>query len=454
MFKTNPPSQPRETYRPAFIPALPFPLADLPEPDEVRGLAPGLLEDNAIPEAELRQEMQERLWPLLATATLFSLGVHLVALLPFDWAFVGSILAGLLSAILYFYLAPQRRLLAFLARLCCPTLLIVPAHFLANTLLVQRASASFWLTLLALVLLYGLFTPAHPIRFWWDYLFCAMWLKPTTRLAQWNIILGQADARFKWLLKTIGRNLVFALAVLFVVVVTADHSSRRAVFFLLVIGLCFSDFCRPQVWKAFWRLMSHDLTYPGTPIPGNHIPRASLRQRWWFFGATLVTLQLALSTGLTVYFPAEIVHRPHVPSVTAPPVAASPSPSRLPDWRKKGGKHKPTPPALPSPPALPPTPAPNANTYDGMRKFFLATWEAKSITAQGLFDFLLFPLFCAAVLPLLLMLAALRGFVLDAERLEAHLATLDERDERSEWQWYVDRLQDEADESEEANEEE
>jgi hypothetical protein len=387
------------------------------------------------------------LWPLLATTTLVSLGVHLVALLPLDGAFIGSILVGLLGAILYFYFAPQRRLLMFLARLCLPPLVLVPAHILANHWLVHRAPASFWLTLLALVLLYGLFLPAHPIRFWWDYLFCAMWLKPATRRQQWRIIGGEGAERLKWLLKIVARNLLFAGALLFVVVVTAGNSSRRAVLFLFLMALCFSDFCRPQVWHAFWRVLSHALTYPGTPIPGNHIPRATLRQRWCYFGATLITLQLALSTGLTVYFPSELVNRPAAPVIAPLAPASSQTPATGKSTRGKKSKGKSS--SLPSPTPVPkPTPAPNVNTYEGMSKFFQATWEAKSISAQGFFDFLLFPFFCAAVLPLLLMLAALRGFVLDAAQLEAHLETLDARDERPEWQWYVDRLQEETEEEE------
>ena len=83
-----------------------------------------------------------------------------------------------------------------------------------------------------------------------------------------------------------------------------------------------------------------------------------------------------------------------------------------------------------------------------MQKFVQATWDAKTISLQGAFDFLLFPLCCAFCLPPLLFLAALRGFLLEAERLAVHLTTLDGRASRTEWQWYVDRLHGELDESE------
>lgn len=415
----------------------------LPTTEQLQGNELAHREDMAVSEDELWGEIRERIVCFIAVTTLGTFAIHFVALVPFWWALTGACIVGALLALGYLIWSAEVRLLRVFLALIVPPLSVLPAYFLAAGFLSQRNMASLILTALALALLFSAWFSAHPIAFWRQWLLCAEWLKPETRHQFWQMLREDDSYAGRVMIKLI-RNGIFAIFVLLSVVYLAGYSTRRAAFALLLIGFFFTDF-RP--WRAYFalrRVLSRALTYTGreSGAAGVWIPKASLQKRVWFAGATVVILHLALSTGLTLYAPTQLV---------APkPLVPAPTPTPTPSSKKKTSRVK----ALPSPSpsqALakaqpeqkeqPLSVGPTTDTYAGVRTFLRASWRSRSISMQGVFDFLLFPLLCAFILPNLLLLASLRGVLLESEQMEERMAELDDPGSRTQWQWSIDRLQ-------------
>lgn len=408
----------------------------------MRGMELAYREDNARSAADRWRLMAEPLLLGLVLLTAGTLALHLVGLLPLSWALLGGVGLGVCLALAQVLWADEVRASRVLLALIVPPVAVLPASVLATRFLAHRGFASLVLTLAALALLNSAWYHAHPLAFWREWLLCADWLTPATRHAFWDRWQARDEYATRAPMK-MARNGIFALLVVGCVVGLGGSSARLAALALFAVGLFFTDFRPWRVARALQRILAYAFTYTGqeSGAAGVFRPAASLRQRVWFAGLTLALLHLALSTGLTLYLPTQLV----VP----PPVVAAPVPSPPVKKATPTGRKRPAP--SPSPSAsLPALPAPTMpsqwlaetpDTYAGVRAFLRATWQAQTLSFQGVFDFILFPLLCAVVLPHLLLLAALRGFCLEADEIEAFLTDLDDPAGRTEWQWRVDRLQ-------------
>jgi hypothetical protein len=153
--------------------------------------------------------------------------------------------------------------------------------------------------------MYGVSRAAHPIKFYQEWLFAAPHLRSQTREQRRGIIEGGV---FRQLFAVSVRSVIGVL-LLFLIVFAPPYSPMYAVVLVVVLSLFLTDFRPWRTYQLALRVFAHHLTYGenSSGAPGVWIPEASARFRRRAVGATVFLFYLALSTGLCLYFPSDLV---------------------------------------------------------------------------------------------------------------------------------------------------
>lgn len=319
------------------------------------------------------------------------------------------------------------------------------------TLRVRPFSAGL-LAAFSLWAIYDMDSKAHPYTFCREYLFAAGHLAPETRrnrdaILEMNPLLNIAA-------------LLMVAVVFYLVVFYAAHSPVYAIAALYFLAMCFNLWMPRRTWELAKEFIPRHLDYgrnysgaPGVWVPGEH----RFYRRFSLF-ATVLMFYVALSTGLYLYFP--IDYAPPVEQAESaqqqqqqPSPTPTATPAAIANGRKPGRDDaqliKITPPLPPSQSgpkrpvfwaeAFPAAFSQNVFTHKRLIDFAKYVWKTRDFDLRILVLYVLFPLLVSFTLPPLLLLGLCRPFLGHLKRLEKEIDQMD-RDGRTPWQCYVDKL--------------
>lgn len=376
-------------------------------------------------EGRTSEELYELVWLDIfrfGTITSFLIFfIHFIGpLIPFSVALIIGVIAGIVRAVRTFFSAPSdwdfwTKVWRILVAFVLPQLLVIGAALLA-IFLAWRPVASTVLATVSLVFMFSTWAKHHPIYFYREWLFTAPHLKPETRRKRHWIIQG-SETSAGHRTYTIGRSFVkifvTLLTVLFLIVVVPAYSPSLAIVLIFLYALFLNDFNPLRAWGLAKPVLSRFLTY-GEDLSGAAgvwIPETSVTWRRRLVMATVFTFYLSLSSGLCLYFPSDIVAQ----RLQGPQSVTDVKSVYRMVWDQ------------------------NSDTHEGRRALFSAMWRTKTLTLRITVYYFVLPFVLAMILPNLLILGLFRMLLLRSEELREKVEGLD-RDRRTEWQWYVDRL--------------
>lgn len=284
------------------------------------------------------------------------------------------------------------------------------------------ASALFGTT--AIAILFSTWDELHPIMFYREWLFTAPHLRPETKADRDRIIRGGIPSKGK----RFGLMLAVVAPVLILIVVVPAYSPSLAILLVFVFALYLNDFRPWQTWAIAKEVLARYLTYGDelSGAAGSWIPAATVKRRRRAARWTVFLFYLAVSAGLCLYFPSDLVHKNL--QTGAPKAGKTTEPSDF--WQVIGQT---------SDSVLKTVFERNTDTHEGRRELFRAMWTTKSVNLRLILLYFVLPFLLAIFLPNFLILGMFRHQLLQCEALREKVASLD-RDKRTEWDWYVDRL--------------
>ena len=452
----------------------------LPPPEQLSGMSLCYREEPESEEALCRSvQLELILFALLSSLAAFL--IHFIGpVIPFRLAFPAALLVSVALVLALIRFPARRSLKAILKGFFLPPV-AVSAAFLLSQLLASRPLAAFALGGVSLLLCCLPAGELHPLRFYREWLFAAPHLKPETRARRRSVWTRDALSLLTCsgsALATLLVTLAMSAAILFLIVIGAAWSPELATLALLLLGLVMTDFNPWGTWRLARRVLARSLTYGRhlSGAPGVWRPETTLRERRRTAASAVFLFHLALSTGLCLYLPADLVaagaRGPGQSDETLSHALGerlSPAQARATLFAADRG--------LPAGIAEL-LAARHADTHEGLRSIRDGVRRAWRLSAGGFLSFFVLPFALALVLPNLTLLALLRPLLLRAETLRSRieggpedplsaagrslltaLRNLPRRlrglepleaesrdvpglddDGRTEWQWYVDRL--------------
>jgi hypothetical protein len=422
----------------------------LPKQNDLAGMELAFREEPQT-EEELQREVRTEIILFAVGGSLGAFFIHLIgAIIPFLPLFILSVVVGVITAAMMyggaFAFSYRRALVALLA----PPLFIIVTTVVSQRLLSLRSLASLSLGAVSVGLMLWTNGKRHPIYFYREWIFTAWWLKPETRRVRRKIIAGSGVESLGWFIV----SAVSAVIVLFIVVVLPAYSPTVAIVALIIVALIFSgNFRFLQTWQKAINILAHYLTYGkrSSGAAGVWIPECSAKERRWAIANAVFFFYLSLSTGLCLYFPADLVELEPTVQRAQSQTIGDRSEKRTPEAIKATLQKR-----------LDLTPVyktfdekglgetvslvtrametRNTDTHAGIRLLLSSMWKTLTINLRLIVVFFVLPFALAVILPNLLLLGIFRHHILRNEALREQVNHLD-RDARTEWQCYIDRIQ-------------
>lgn len=413
-------------------------------------------------ESELCNEVRRNIFLFAAVASLVALAIHLIGpVIPFLAALIISLVVSVIGTIAALVFSQERTLRAILLALFLPPLLTIGAAIISTRFLSNRALASFTLAALSLGLMYLTIARRHPIHFYREWIFTAANLTPKTRQNRKKIIAGSESSGWKRTAVRLGRIALSLTAfgvVVFLVAVVPAYSPTLAIVVLFVIAIFLNDFRPRDTFRLALKVLSHFLTYgrDASGAAGVWIPETTIKQRRRAIVLAMSLFYLSLSTGLCLYFPADLFAiesqvKREVPQ--QPSQKEAPSSSTAPQVGSQLAER--------SPQAIRAAAVDyygrrltwsmvkdrNADTHAGVNAILSSIWKTFSLNLRIILLYFVLPALSALVLPNLLVLGLFRHRLLKAEKLRAEMEARDKAG-RTQWEWYIDRIRDSQHEAE------
>ena len=374
--------------------------------------------------------------------------------LPMPLSIGGSIVIGVLWALKRFLFSVAHSWRKILTALFGPyVVLTVGGH--VSYLLAGRVPVAPFLLTTSLCLFGLVWLRIHPIRFYLDWIYTAPNLRPESRWKRGGKWSWRANLALFMVLSFILWLLLWALVA---------YSVALALVVLLFFGLVLNWFNPVRSYLLARKVLAHYLTYGSqhSGAPGVWVPQSSLRRRRIFIATSVFLFYLSLAIGCCLYFPADLIAvdqtvkreqqiiadpKTHQERLEVEPRKSEAidealrnyySPERL--WKE----YAPDPAGLSVPRRflkflfkMSLHRADNAT--EAAYTVFHGWWETWDLKLSGMFYFVLVPVSLSLVVPNLLLLGLLRAFLARSDQIRAQVEAQD-RDGRSPWQWYIDRL--------------
>jgi hypothetical protein len=360
---------------------------------------------------ELYEEVSPEIQRFVVLAGLGSVALHLVGtLLPISAVLIIAALISILGAIVDTVRYQELNAVRLLRWLLLPPLVAI--GFIAIPVFLENRlfTGSIFLVV-SLFFIFAFQDKAHPIGFYWEWLFTAPHLRPETRLSRRNII--RRSHKKKWRLLIIEWAVAVTSLIFIVVVLPTLVSPLSALVVLVVFAFVLNRLNPVKTWRLARPVLARYLAYGANAsgAPGVWVPKIGIRERHRGLAGIVFLFYVAISIGTFVYLPLD--------------AAAAGGTNKT----HAGLEHIRT------------TIGSSFSQLRRTRSLGLGSSEEPSpqTLLQGFFYWVFLPIGCSLLIPPLLVLGLFRSSLVWCKRLSREVEQLD-RDGRTMWQCYVDRI--------------